>query len=310
MKNQTNTKQATKNRLEELAEKRNALLHALTVSQTVKIDFNATVEELCSTVAQIATYKTLNRLADGAKDIGQSGADICLKMLRQFPLDMVIYRTNNLQEIYSDAMDIYHTAYLEVWQILHRQTPLNLDDTVLTIVQKNGNEKNYTIFQTACKSIRDYIRSWSSRDDFKKLQYVIGFAENGEQVTTSHKPKDDLQGIEEEHYTAFFNKYGLTDKQATICHLLINGETPQSIASALNIPLRTAQDQIKKIKAKFATASAYAEYITAKNAEKIAKAKAEKHREDKVYLSIYEQAQKRTAAALTTWKNLFHKKAK
>lgn len=306
-----NRREETKNRLNDLVSKRNALVNALEISVDIfKPQFNKTVEELCETVAQIATYKTLLKLSDGAKDITQSGADMCTNMLYSFPIDMHIYRTGDLTAIYSDAMDIYHTAYFEIWQVLKNAVPLSLDDTVYTRALKNGDEKNYTVFQLACKSIREYIHTWSKSQDFKKLHYIIGFTDNGEQVTTSKRPQDDLTDIDDNDRKKLFNKYGLTAQQQDIISLVINGEKADTISTLLNIPLRTVQDNIKKAKAKFVVASAYAEYITAKNAEKTARAKAEKHETDKLYQSIYAKAQERTARALQEWKTAFYKEMK
>ena len=48
------------------------------------------------------------------------------------------------------------------------------------------------------------------------------------------------------------------------------------------------------------------EYITAKNAEKVARAKAEKHSTDKTYTDIYTRAQERTAQALNAWQTAFY----
>lgn len=314
MKNQTTTttkREETKNRLNDLVTRRNALVNALEISTDIfKPQFDEIVTELCETVAQIATYKTLLKLSDGAKDITQSGADMCQNMLYSFPLDMHIYRTNDLTAIYSDAMDIYHTAYFEIWQILKNAVPLSLDDTVFSRQLKNGDVKEYNTFQVACKSIREYIHTWSKSQDFKKLHYVIGFTDNGEQVTTSKRPQDDLQGITEQDRKRFCKKYGLTAFEQETAFLLINGETPQTIAELLGIPDRTARDRVKKVKAKFVTASAYAEYITARNAEKTAKAKAEKYETDKLYQRIYAQAQDRTAKALAEWKKAFYKELK
>lgn len=314
MKDQTTTtttakadaRQATKDRLANLAEKRNALLTALEQSETIRADFERVAFDLADTIAQIATYKTLLKLSDGAKDISQNGADACANMLRSFPLDMHIYRTGDLTAIYSDAMDIYQTAFFEVWQILSRAVPLTLEDAVQTRVLKNGTEKNYTIFQTACKAIREYIHSWSTSQDFKKLHYVLGYTENGEQVTTSKRPKDDLADIDETDRTRLFKKHGLTAQQQEVLSLVIRGENADTIATLLNMPLRTVQDNIKRAKAKFTTASAYAEYMTAKNAEKLAKAKAEKDTADALYMSVYAKAQERTAKALQAWKSAFY----
>lgn len=307
--NQTNrnTKEETTNRLTALMEKRNELLKALEHTDIVQEHFNATVHELCETIAQIAVFKTLLKLSDGAKDITQSGADMCEKLYRSFNLDMHTYRTNDLNKIYSDAMDLFDLAYMETWQYLKSTAPLTLTDTVYTRALKNGNEKNYTIFQVACKSIREYIHTWSKGDQYKKLHYIIGFTDNGEQVTTSTRPQDSLEDITEQDRKKLFNKYGLTAQQQEIISLVINGEKADTISTLLNIPLRTVQDNIKKAKAKFAVSSAYAEYITAKNAEKVARAKAKKNETDKLYQTIYTKAQERTATALKTWQKLFHK---
>lgn len=307
----TNTRQATTDRLNALMEKRNNLIKALEISaELFADDLDKTIHELCETISQIAVYKTLLKLSDGAKDITQSGADMCERLYRSFALDMRIYRTADLTEIYSDTFDLFTIAYIETWQYLKSTAPLTLNDTVYTKVLKNGNEKNYTIFQSACKEIRKYIHTWSKGDQYKKLHYVIGFTDNGEQVTTSKRPQDNLQGITAEDKKHLFNKYGLTAQQQDIMHLVINGEKADTISTLLNIPLRTVQDNIKKAKAKFTTANAYAEYITAKNAEKTARAKAERHESDKVYQTIYAKAQERTAQALTAWKTAFYKEMK
>lgn len=302
-----NTKQATTERLNTLCEKRNALLLALEQSQTVAEDFRATAHELAETIAQIATYKTLLKLSDGAKDITTSGAEQCEKMLLAFPHDLRVYHNGDYTAIYSDAMDLFSVAYLELWQYFSALVPLALTDTVYTRVLKNGTEKDYTLFQVACKSIREYIHSWSGKDDFKRLHYCIGFTDDGKQVTTSTRPQDDLQGITDNDRARLFSKYGLTAQQQDIIALVINGESAESIARLLGIPLRTVQDNIKKAKARFITASAYAELCTARNAEKVAKAKAEKHADNGLYLRIYEKAQERTAQALTAWRSAFHK---
>lgn len=314
----TNTREATRNRLFALIKQRNILIDVIAHGQKQFEDWNAhgniitqelnkVVHELCETIAQIAVYKTLLKLSDGAKDITQSGADMCDRLYRAFNLDMHIYRTGDLSEIYTDAMDLFDLAYIEAWQYLKTSAPLTLEDTVYTRALKNGDEKNYTLFQSACKSIREYIHSWSKTDSYKKLHYVIGFTDNGEQVTTSTRPQDDLTDITAQDRKRVFNKYGLTAQQQEILHLIVNGEKADTIATLLNMPLRTVQDNIKKAKAKFKTASAYAEYITAKNAEKTARAKAEKHETDKLYQGIYAKAQERTARALKAWQDLFHK---
>lgn len=303
----TNTKQATRDRLNGLAEKRNALLSALEKSATIRPVFEQTAHELCDTMAQIATYKTLLKLSDGAKDITQKGADMCAEMLRAFPFDLRIWKTGDTSANYSDAMDIYSTAYGELWQIFNTSAPLTLTDTVYTKVLKNGNEKNYTAFQMACKGIREYIHSWSKSQDFKRIRYIIGYTDNGEEITSAQKPVDDLTDITDTDRARLFNKYGLTADERKTAVLMINGEKPNTIAVLLNISPRTARERVQKVKAKFATANLYAEYITAKNAEKVARAKAEKHTADRLYLELYEQAKKRTQKARDEWARAFHR---
>lgn len=301
------TKQTTTDQLTALMEKRNDLVKALENTDLVKPMFNSIVHDLCETIAQISVYKTLAKLSDSPKDITASGAQKCAEMHRAFTFDIITYKRNDATATYSDAFDLFNIAYMEIWQYLKSTAPLTLTDTVHTDILKNGGEKNYTIFQTACKSIREYIHAWSKSDQYKKLHYVIGISDNGEQVTSAKRPIDDLTDIDANTKKAFFDKYGLTAQQQDIIVFLVNGEKPQDIAQLLNMPLRTVQDNIKKAKAKFTTASAYAEYVTAKNAEKVARAKAEKHDPDKVYSDIYAKAQERTAQALTAWQDAFHK---
>ena len=306
MLNQTTTKQATTDRLTELMHLRNELLKALESTALVKPLFDNTINDLCETIAQISVYKTLLKLSDSPKDISTSGSEMCSKLYRTFSDDMRIYRTKDTTQNYSDAFDLYQIAYVEIWQYLNSSAPLTLADTVRTETLKNGNEKNYTIFQTACKEIRSYIHSWSKSDNFKKLHYLIGYTDKGEQVTTSKRPQDDVTDITEQDRKKTFNKYGLTAQQQDIISLVIRGEKAETIATLLNMPLRTVQDNIKKAKAKFTTANAYAEYITAKNAEKIARAKAEKHESDRLYLDLYAKAKDRTEKAKANWKTAFY----
>lgn len=301
----TNTRQTTTDHLNELMQHRNELLKALEQTDIVKPMFDSIVHDLCETIAQISVYKTLLKLSDSPKDISKSGSDMCAKLYRQFTFDMITYRHNDTTATYSDAFDLFNIAYMQVWEYLHTSAPLTLADTVETKVLKNGTEKNYTIFQTACKSIREYINGWSKSDNFKKLHYII-FDDMGNSTTTSKRPQDNLSDIDESTKTAFFNKYGLTAQQQEILSLYIRGEKADTISTLLNIPLRTVQDNLKKAKAKFTTASTYAEYITATNAEKVAKAKAEKNPTDSIYQIVYTKAQERTAKAFKEWKTAFY----
>lgn len=303
-------KQSTTDRLNELMDKRNSLLLALEqfpTLDTLQDGKTEIVNELCDTISQISVYKTLLKLADSPKDITENGSKKCEEMYFSFTFDMITYRTNDTTATYSDAMDLYNIAFMQVWEYLNSSAPLTLADTVETKVLKNGDEKNYTIFQTACKSIREYIHSWSKSDQYKKLHYIIGYTENGSQVTSSKRPPDTLTDIDEDTRKAFFIKYGLTAHEQDIISLLIKGENADSIALLLNTPKVTIYKQMAKAKAKFATASAYAELKTAQNAEKLAKAKAEKNPTDSIYQRAYTTAQHRTAKALTEWKKAFTK---
>ena len=302
------TKADTTAHLTALMEKRNELVKALeqfpnlnelTESKTAIID------ELCETIAQISVYKTLSKLSDSPKDITTSGTEMCEKLYKSFTIDMVIYRTKDTTQNYSDAFDLFNLAYMQVWEYLNTTVPLTLDDTVLTIVNKSGAEKNYTIFQSACKSIREYIHSWSKSDQYKKLHYIIGIADNGDIMTSSKRPTDKLEDITDEQKTAFFTAHNLTAREQEILQFYIKGEKPETIAELLNLNLRMVQRDIKTAKAKFPTAQAYAELKTAENAEKLAKAKAEKNPTDSIYQRAYAQAQERTATAYENWKKAF-----
>ena len=294
--------------LQDLMNQRNELLQALdlfTRKPHLKADLEQTVHELCETIAQIAVYKTLFKLSDSPKDISTSGAEMCEKLYKAFSQDMAIYRNKDTTSNYSDAFDLFSLAYVTIWQYLHTDHPLTLDDIVLTIPKKNGDEKNYTLFQTACKSIREYIHGWSNTDPYKKLYYVIGITDNGQQVTTSKRPKDDLSDLDPKTITAFFTRHGLTAREQEIICLYIDGETAEQIAESLNLNLRMVQRDIKSAKAKFPTAQAYAELKTAENAERLAKAKALKNPTDSTYQKIWKQAEQRTATATEQWKKAF-----
>ena len=144
-KTRAERQEETRTRLAELTEKRNALLTALKQSQTVRKEFAETVHTLCETVAQISVYKTLNLLVDAETE--SENVRKCEEMLFSFSNDMRLYRTANEIENYSDAMDLFIIAYMEIWQFLSTSAPLTLADTVRTKVLKNGTEKNsYAIF--------------------------------------------------------------------------------------------------------------------------------------------------------------------
>ena len=313
-------KQTTTERLADLMSHRNELLQAVEMLHALKTNGTTNraiehatqrlpqvVHELAETIAQIAVYKTLDRLSDSPKDITTSGVEMCEKLRKSFSVDMMIYRHNDTTQNYSDAFDLFNIAYMQVWQYLNTPAPLALDDIVLTEVKKNGNEKNYTIFQTACKSIREYIHSWSKGDQYKKLHYIIGIADNGQAVTSSKRPTDKLEDITDQQKTAFFTAHGLTAREQEIISLYIKGEKAETIATLLNLNLRMVQRDIKNAKSKFTTANAYAEYITARNAEKIARAKAVKNPTDSTYQRIWKATEERTAKAYTEWKNAFKK---
>ena len=306
----TTTREETTARLTELMNHRNELLTALSVAPNLDeltASKEKTVHELCETIAQISVYKTLLKLSDSPKDISTSGSEMCEKLYKSFSVDMAIYRTKDTTTNYSDAFDLFNIAYVQVWEYLHTTAPLTLDDTVLTIVQKNGNEKNYTIFQTACKCIREYIHSWSKSDNYKKIRYIVGIADNGEIVTSSKRPQDTLQDLDPNTIKAFFDRQGLTAREQEILSLYIKGEKAETIAELLNLNLRMIQRDIKSAKEKFPTASAYAELVTAQNAEKLARAKAEKHPTDSTYQRVYAMAQDRTAKAYIEWRKAFKK---
>ena len=311
----TSTKADTTARLADLMQDRNICLELiadfdglppysrLVAEQREKLE--KTIAELCKTIAQIAVYKTLDRLSDSPKDITTSGAEMCEKLRKTFSEDMRIYRTKDTTANYSDAFDLFNVAYVAIWEYLNTTAPLTLEDVVLTVVNKSGTEKNYTIFQVACKSIREHIHSWSKSDTFKKLHYIIGIADNGDLVTSSKRPQDELTDIDQSTKAEFFNRYGLTAREQDIISLYIKGETTETIAELLNLNLRMVQRDIKTAKAKFKTANAYAEYITATNAEKLARAKAEKNPTDSIYQRAYTASQERTAKAYAEWKKAF-----
>ena len=333
----TNTKTETADRLADLMSKRNDLIRAVEMLHGIRTQGNnanhaeeiaserltAIINELCETLAQIAVYKTLRHLADSVTSFGMteqtetnghrqtittSGTDYCEKLYHSFAHDMHIYRTNDTADIYTDSMDLFTTAYMTIYAYLRTPAPLTLDDIVLTIPKANGEEKNYTIYQTACKTIREYIHTWSTSAEYKKLHYIIGFTDDGRQITTSKRPADDLADITDRDRVNLYKRYGLTARECAVLDMTINGDSAEEIADMLHITAVTVWQTLARAKAKFTTASAYAEYITAKNAEKRAKAKAEKETADRIYLEIYEKAKARTAHALNEWKKAFNPK--
>ena len=78
-----------------------------------------------------------------------------------------------ITETLTDAIDLVQVANETIIPFICSTAQFNLSDTVYTKVLKNGNEKNYTVFSLACKSIREYITAQQTTQNYKKLHYVI-----------------------------------------------------------------------------------------------------------------------------------------
>lgn len=294
------TREDTRARLEQLQERRNALALALTQSATVRADFRESAHALCETVAQIAVYKTLLFLYDSPNSLSNNASEKCGELLREFPHDIRTYQNNESNasdRTFSDAFDLFKEAYVMLWGYLSAPVPLTLADTVRTHEKQDGTLKEYNLFNVASQSVREYINAQSRRDDFKRIQYFLGYTEEGKQITTGKRPKTDTSTITDEERAQFARKYNLTAREQEVIFLVAKGESAQTISALLNIDRKTAERTILNAKKKFPIAYAYDELRNARNAQKVAERKAKENAQDKLYQEILANATNRTKCA-------------
>ena len=157
-----------------------------------------------------------------------------------------------ITDILTDSADLVQESNKALTPYFNNYIVFNLDDTIHTKTLKNGNIKNYNSFQLACKSIRAYITN-QDKKQYKKLSYCIGYTDNGTEVLTTKKPKNDITNIEEEQKTAFISKYNLTTIEQDILLSVLNNCDYKATMEKLNISkdmfyraLKSAKEKILK----------------------------------------------------------------
>jgi predicted DNA-binding protein (UPF0251 family) len=258
MKTQTtnNTTPTTKDILQDLMSNRNDNIIKGFTDNLQNIN-----TELITTIAQIATYKTLkflqaNNATTGTEtettDNGQKnsfGFDLSIKFLATLTRDIKVLETQNTDEIITDAFDLVQIASETITPYFQSNAIFTLSDTVYTKTLKNGNEKNYTIFSLACKGIREYITAQQQRQ-YKKLSYSLGYTDNGTEILTTKKPKNDITDTTETDRTNLLNKYNLTTQEQTALLYLFDGLNTTETAEKMQVSKRTIERALKSAREK------------------------------------------------------------
>lgn len=259
METRKNNVPTTQDKLHELMQQRNDLL---TKGFSVQ-DLDAINTELVTTLAQIATYKTLKFLMSNnatvsteteATDNGQNnsfGFDMSVKLLSTLPKDIKTLQaqlTDN--ETLTDAIDLVQVASEKLIPFICSTLVFNLSDTVYTKTLKNGNEKSYSVFALACKGIREYITSQQQTRQYKKQAYIIGYTDNGTEILTTKRPKNDITDISTHNKVQFLKRYNLTSQEQTALFNLLKGKTTTEIADYMQVSKRTIERAIKSGKEK------------------------------------------------------------
>lgn len=248
----------TQNKLNKLMADRNTLLK----NGFDVIDIEPLNTELIQTIAQIATYKTLKfLLANNATteteteqtengQITSYGFDVSLKLLQTLYNDLRLLKNADITETLTDAVDLVQVASAEIIPYFNNCIVFDLVDTVYTKTLKNGNVKNYTVFALACKSIRKYITDQQQTRQYKKQAYIIGYTDNGTEILTTKKPKNDITDISTTDRQKLLNKYNLTEQeQQAILHKL-NGLTTTETSKKMQVSKRTIERTLKSAKNK------------------------------------------------------------
>lgn len=259
----------TAEKLQALYNERNAVIKLCKTPQ----DFDECAEleeinaEIMQTIAEIATIKTLQFLqannatksteteTDATRNTNKTfGYDMSVKLSKTFYNDVkLLHNPHNTTDIFSDCADLIQEAIYILVPYITAPVPLSPDDILYTHTQKNGNERSYNAFQLACKAIRSYISNQGTKQ-YKKLSYIVGFTDEGEQVTTTKRPKNDINDINENSKTQFFSKYGLTPFEQIALFDKLNGKSTTETATANNTSKRTAERALKSAKEKIAKA--------------------------------------------------------
>jgi predicted DNA-binding protein (UPF0251 family) len=265
--NQTNQTKGneTQNKLIELQNERNEIItHLLKgLNYYTTTDLQNINAEIMQTLSEVACYKTLkflmsNNATNGTNTettengtINTYGYNMALKLFNDLYNDIrLMHNTEILNEIFSDSADLIQESVKELTPYFNNYIAFNLQDTIYTKTLKNGNVKNYNSFQLACKSIRAYITN-QDKKQYKKLGYCIGYTENGKEVITTKKPKNDITDIEQESRKTFIKKYHfLTSAEQTAILNQLNGLTTTEQAEQMQVSKRTIERLLKSAKEK------------------------------------------------------------
>ena len=254
------TTTTTKDRLNSLMLQRNSMLQD--ENKWLWTEHLQTINtELITTIAQIATYKTLKFLMSNNATVstetettdngnGNSyGFDMSMKLLQTLYNDLRLLNNTDTTDILTDAVDLVQIASLEIIPYIQSTIIFNLSDTVYTRTLKNGNEKSYTVFSLACKSIREYITAQQHKQ-YKKLSYCIGYTDNGTEILTTKKPKNDISDTTETDRKNLLKRYDLTAQEETALLYLLNGLTTTETADKMQVSKRTIERALKSGKEK------------------------------------------------------------
>ena len=218
--------------------------------------------ELITIIAQIATYKTLkfllsnNATTDTTTETDNNGQtttygfDMAFNLLKTLPQDIKILSNQMLEETVTDAIDLVQVATVEIIPYLTSMIQFNLNDTIYTKTLKNGNEKNYTLFALACKGIRKYITDQQQTRQYKKQSYILGYTDNGTEILTTKRPKNDISEITSNDKLKFLRQYNLTELEQKALYYKLNGLTTEQIAQHNNVSKRTIERLLKSAKEK------------------------------------------------------------
>jgi len=254
----------TQNKLIELQQERNEIINHLLngLNYYSVADLEQINAEIMQTLSEIACYKTLkflmsNNATNGTQTesnengtINTYGYNMALTLFNNLYNDIAImHNADLLTDILTDSADLIQESNKTLTPYFNNLVIFNLDDTIYTKTLKNGNIKNYTAFQLACKSIRSYITN-QDKKQYKKLGYCIGYTENGTEVITTKKPKNSIEDIEQESRKAFINKYPLTNAEQVAILNQLNGLSTTEQAEQMQVSKRTIERLLKSAKEK------------------------------------------------------------
>ena len=262
--NQTTKATETTNKLTELMAERNKIIKWLEYSAEELAscgEFESINAEIVQTLSEMACYKTLKFLMANNANKGQNaeqtengvvntyGYNMALKLFNSLYGDIAIMHNTESIDTFTDAADLIQESNAALLPYFCRNVVFELEDTIFTKQLKNGNVKNYNAFQLACKSIRSYITE-QDKKQYKKLAYSLGYTDNGKEILTTKRPKNEIDHIEQDQRKNFVARYNLTsiEQKAILNHL--NGTNTTESAESLQVSKRTIERALKSAREK------------------------------------------------------------